>query len=606
MCGIAGYIGRDRIPEERIRSTLELMRNRGPDHQESRIFEEDGFRTVLLHSRLSILDLDPRSNQPFCIGRQALAFNGEIYNYQELREDLKKEGFGFKTDSDTEVLLQCYRAKGVGCTETLEGMWGFGLYDGEKRRLLLSRDRFGEKPLYWLRAREGIFFGSEVKFLRSLSGLPLRVNTRHVLRYLVNGYKALYKTGETFFEGVAEVPIATTLEIGPDLRIEERTYWHPAAETRAMTQDEAVEGFKERLMRSVSIRLRADVPMAFCLSGGVDSAAIASIAAKVMGHRVHTFSIVDPDERYNEWENIRATVEDLGCSNTVISLPKPGALERLERLVAYHDGPLATISYFVHSYLSEEMASRGFRVSFSGTGADELVTGYYDHFNLHLREIRGSPRFQACLDEWRKWIAPIVRNPHLGRPDLYFENPGFRDHIYLNNAEFAGYLRVPFSEDFLEAAFCGSLLRNRMMNEMFHEGTRVILHEDDLNSMMHSIENRSPYLDSRLFEFSHSIPADHLIRDGYGKYVLRQAIKGILNEQVRTDRKKKGFNASIHSIIDLADGPTREAILAPSPIFELVDRGKIAELMDLKPMPNSWSKFIFSFLNAKIFLEQHG
>jgi asparagine synthase (glutamine-hydrolysing) len=262
------------------------------------------------------------------------------------------------------------------------------------------------------------------------------------------------------------------------------------------------------------------------------------------------------------------------------------------------------VSYYIHSFLSEAIAGQGYKIACSGTGADELVTGYYDHYSLHLYEMREHPKFEEYLSDWQKHVAPVVRNPYLQNPKLYFENPSARDHIYLNREQFSTCLQEPFDEPFDEKVFCPSPLRNRMMNEMFEESIPVILHEDDLNSMMYSIENRSPYLDSKLFEFSYSIPAEHLIRDGYNKYILREAVRGILNETVRADRQKKGFNASVNSVVNFKEAATREYLLDESPIFGLVRKEAIQELLERdEPLSNSFSKFMFSFINAKMFLE---
>lgn len=605
MCGLAGYVGRNPLSPDRIARTLPLMKNRGPDHQAFCTFEESNLHVVLLHSRLSIIDLDERSHQPFTVDDCTVVFNGEIYNYVELREELRRKGQVFRTESDTEVLLRAYLVFGDSCVERFEGMWSFAIYDRPKRRLLLSRDRFAEKPLYYCRTAEGFFFASEVKYLKALSGRSFPRNERQIMRYLVNGYKSLYKGSETFFEGVEELPYAGLLEVGEEMAPRLRRYWRPAYSPRPMTLAEAVDGFRERLYKSVELRLRADVPLAFCLSGGVDSAALVSIAKKVFHYDVASFSLIDRDERYDESENIQATIQDTGCRNTVIEIPRDGFFERMERLVAYHDAPVYTITYYIHSFLSEAIAKAGYRVAVSGTSADELVTGYYDHFNLHLYEMRDRPEYPTVLRNWEEGPGRFVRNPYLKDPELYLKDPTFRRHIYLNNDIFAGFLKNGFREEFTEEVFCDSLLRNRMLNELFHEATPVILHEDDLNSMYYSIENRSPYLDTELFRFAYSIPVEHLIRDGYAKYVLREAVKGVLNEKVRTDRHKKGFNASIHSVVDLTSPEARSRFLADGPIFELVDREKIRELMDRPFLPNSYSKFLFSFLSAKLFMEMN-
>ncbi|MFA5087943.1 MAG: asparagine synthase (glutamine-hydrolyzing) [Candidatus Omnitrophota bacterium] len=606
MCGIAGYIGQKRAEEGRVRQTLMLMNNRGPDHQGFAVFNEGRRQVCLLHARLKILDLDARANQPFQIGDYCIIYNGELYNYVEIRQQLEADGVVFKTTSDTEVLLQAFIRWGKECLKSFEGMWSLVIYDGKSGEIVMARDRFGEKPLYLLRTPDGIYFGSEVKFLKALSGESLSVNMRQLSRYLVNGYKSLYKTPETFFEGVEEFPRATCASFDGQGREKMFSYWQPLVKARPMTIDQAVEGFRERLRESVRLRLRSDVPMAFCLSGGVDSAALVSIAAKAFRYDVATFSLIDPDERYNEYANIRATIDDLGCRHTIIQVSRQGTLERLRQLVNYHDAPVYTISYYIHSFLSEAIGREGFRVVCSGTAADELVTGYYDHYNLHLYEMRDHPEFPRYLADWKKYVAPVVRNPYLRNPNLYFENPLAREHIYLNQNDFAACLREPFAEPFAEKKYCDSPLRNRMLNEMFEESIPVILHEDDLNSMFYSIENRSPYLDAALFDFAYSIPPEHLIRDGYNKYILRRAVEGVLNDTVRLDRRKKGFNASIHSILDVDEPQTRDYLLEDSPIFDLVRKDRVEDLLGRpKPFTNSYSKFIFSFLNAKMFLEMN-
>lgn len=605
MCGIAGYIGKEAIDLSVIHKTLNLMKNRGPDHQDYRYIEHNGTRIYLLHSRLGIIDLDKRSNQPFIQDSCTLIFNGEIYNHIELREDLERQGIKCKTTSDTEVLLRYYLLYGEDCVNYFEGMWSFAIYDEGRGKLFLSRDRFAEKPLYYYETEGGLYFSSEIKFIKQLSNTGFTVNEKQLLRFLVNGYKSLYKQSETFYREIKEIPYATNVTIERGLSLRKKQYWRPQYQPKTMTLEEAVEGLREHLNESVRMRLRSDVPLAFCLSGGVDSSSLVSIASRIFNYDVSTYSIIDPDERYNEYDNIKATIDDLGCKHTFITLNSEDNFGRLVKLIDYHDGPLSTISYLVHSYISESVSDDGYKVVFSGTGADEMLTGYYDHFNLYLYEMRNRQSYDSSLKDWQTYIRPCVRNPYLQDPEIYSKDAGFRDHIYLNCEIFSSFLKENFQEEFIEQEYSDSLLRNRMLNEMFHEGTRVILHEDDLNSMKYSVENRSPYLDSKLFEFSNSIPNELLIQNGYGKFILREAVKGILNDQVRLDRRKKGFNASIHSVVDFQQKKDREYILDTSPIYQLVDKNKIENFLDLQHMPNSYSKFLFNFLNVKIFLEQN-
>ena len=205
MCGIAGFVTAEPVDPARVEQALALMRRRGPDNQKAEVLELDDWHLGLLHARLSIIDLGEQANQPFRAGPATVIFNGEIYNYRELREELECEGVTFTTESDTEVLLRSYLRWGEDCVQRFEGMWAFAIYDSARRRLLLSRDRFNEKPLYFMETPAGFWFGSEVKFIRALSAERLKPNRRHVCRYLVNGYRSLYKTGETFFEHVREL-----------------------------------------------------------------------------------------------------------------------------------------------------------------------------------------------------------------------------------------------------------------------------------------------------------------------------------------------------------------------------------------------------------------
>lgn len=607
MCGIAGYWGLRPPDDDTVAATLELMKRRGPDHQQAFRAQAAAGRSVsLLHSRLSIIDLDQRAHQPFTIGDTTLVFNGEIYNYVELRARLVERGVELHTSSDTEVLLQYYRLYGEDCVQHFEGMWSFAIYDDARKTLFLSRDRFGEKPLYLLRTAHGLYFASEVKLLAALSQSQLRPNLQHVQRYLALGYKSLYKVPQTYFLGVEELRYAQCLTIGPDAEGPVRGYWAPHVRPAPqMSLEEAIAGTRERLLQSMRLRIRSDVPLAFCLSGGVDSSALASIAAKSLGCRIETFSIIDEDERYNELDNIMATVRDLGCAHQLLRIPQDDVIARLQDLIAYHDAPVATITYYVHSLISQAVHAGGYRVAFSGTSADELFTGYYDHFLLHLDAVHGEPDYADYLRDWQEHIACFVRNPVLRDPQLYTRDPQFRAHVFDGSEELRGYLIEPPPATFHEERFTADLLRNRMLNELFHEATPVILHEDDLNSMRYSIENRSPYLDTQLFEFAYSIPARHLIRNGFGKYVLREALHGILNDAVRLDRRKKGFNASINSMVDFRDPVLRDYLLDPAAaVFQLVDRTRIAALFDLYPVPNHLSKFLFAFINSRIFLEQ--
>ena len=603
MCGIAGAFGRDALDEARIAATLAALGQRGPDAQGRFQGMLGGHPLTLLHTRLSIIDLEARANQPMHRGPLALVYNGEIYNYRELRAELLALGEAFETQSDTEVLLAAWQRQGTAALNRLEGMWAFALADFAKGELTLCRDRFGEKPLYYTHRNGTLYFASETHALAALVGEPFVVDLTQLKRYLVNGYKALYKQPATFFERVHELPAASHAGLSAPALPQPRRYWQLAFRPRPMPLAEAEAGFRERLFRAVALRLRADVGIAFCLSGGVDSSALAAIAARQHGQRIHTFSILDRDERYDERDNIRATVAALGCDHHEIETVADGFLDHLQTLIAYHDAPVATVSYYVHALLSRAIRAAGYKVAISGTAADELVTGYYDHYGFWLAEMAERANFPALIADWRASYGRYVRNPVLRDPTCFRDRPGERGHIYLNRETFNALMLEPLAEDFSETVYCDNLLRNRMLNELAHESVPVLLHEDDLNSMRWSVENRSPYLDRELAEFAYTIPAEHLIQNGHAKWPLRAAVAGLLPDQVRLDKRKRGFNVNVDALLDRGDPAVRERLLAPSSIFDLVRREAMERFLDGDMHDNSFSKFLFGFVSAKLFLE---
>jgi asparagine synthase (glutamine-hydrolysing) len=603
MCGIAGTFGQTLPPPERLSAASAALAHRGPDGEGVYIHRAGGNATALVHRRLAIIDLNMRSDQPFRLEHGLLCYNGELYNYVELKCELEALGYSFRTSGDTEVLARALLHWGPAALERCEGMWAFAWYDEKAGTLLLSRDRFGEKPLYLRRQSGVLYFASEIKGLAALAGAWPTVNRDHVLRYMVNGYKALNKVSETFYEGVTELPAGSylLLKLGGEAPVR---YWTPRPQVQPdMSYAEATARTREALIEAVRLRLRADVPLAFCMSGGIDSNALIAIAKRVLNCDVHGFTIVNTDARYEEQALVDLAVKDLGIRHTAIPVTSEDFLSSLTKLVAAHDAPVATISYYVHWQLMKAIAAHGYKVTISGTAADELFTGYYDHHNLYLAEMADSPEHAPALAAWREHQAPIVRNPHLQDPDLFVRDRSFREHIYLNNDVFASWLRNPWHEDFSEKPFHQGLLRNRMLNELFEEAVPVILKEDDLNAMYFSMENRSPFLDSKLFDTAYSIPERHLVRNGRAKAVLRDAMRGLVPDAVLDNRRKVGFNAPILELVDVRDPDVRAWLLDDGPIYDLVRKEPIEDLLRNDVLPNSASKFLFYFLNAKIFLE---
>jgi asparagine synthase (glutamine-hydrolysing) len=616
MCGIAGYIGSKNINNSLICKSLELLKNRGPDFKDVKKYSSNNkkYKNILfLHTRLRIIDLEKRSNQPFEDGDYSIIFNGEIYNYLEIKNDLISKGLKFHTTSDTEVLLKSYIVYGINFFKKIEGMWSFAIWDKKNTKLVLARDRFGEKPLYYSIHSDGVYFSSDIRVVKCLSEKHYDRNISRLTKGIVCGYKSLYKNPtETFFKNIFQIPQSSYVEIKNDLEFKTKKYWKVEKINNNFRNDlELIDNARELLFNSIKIRLRSDRPIAFCLSGGIDSGALVSVAAKRFNVRVNTFSILDNlDIRYNEKKNIDTVVRDISSNHHEINIKNfrnnTENIERIKRLINFKSGPIPTISYFLHSFLSENISKNNFKVSILGTAADEVYSGYYDHHLQYLYDTRNKKKFHLYKKNFKEFVKPLIRNTFLKNFDLYIKNSYFRDHIYDNSNEFTNLIKKDLKIDltFSEKKFSSSLLKNRSLNELFYETIPVILNEDDTNSMYYSIENRSPFLDSNLVNFLHSIPTEKLIQNGYAKFILRESVKSYLHESVRMDRLKKGFNASITSIFNFSDKKFIDELLdEKSEIFNIFDIKKIKNIFMKDISLNHYSKFIFSFINAKIFLD---
>lgn len=609
MCGIAGYFGKDLLNKERILSTLKSMQHRGPDA--GSYFQEsfNASSITLLHTRLAILDLEQRSNQPYYYNNLVMVFNGEVYNYIEIRRELQSLGHVFDTNSDTEVVLKAYSTWGSACLARFEGMWSLAIFNTDTKELFIARDRFGEKPLFVYNGNDYIAFASEVKFLRELLETEFTVDLGYLKNFIVLGHRVLYKSNRTWYNEVKRFSQASFALINTSYKIEEKKYWEISNSIKTeenLGHDFLVNKLREMIIKSVEIRLRSDVPLAFCLSGGIDSGSLASIASKIFGLKVEAFSIIDQDERYNESSNIALTAEDINCNLNMISLDYSGFLSYLTDLIKQHDGPLVTISYYVHALLSKSISKSGFKIAISGTGADEIFTGYYDHFIWQICDLKNSELYNEKVHDFEKHILPYINNPDIRDWKSFLRAPNYNKHLHSNSNYYESLLNN--REEFLftdELLSQDSKLKNRMLNELFHEIVPPILHSDDHNSMKYSIENRSPFLDTKLCEFMYSLSSGLLIRNGYGKYLLREAMQGILNDHVRLSRKKVGFNASINSLFDIRSKENQNWLFSSSPIFEIFSKEKVREYLlgSDKSYSNADSKFLFNLINAKIFLE---
>lgn len=596
MCGIAGYFG-TRPPDEcRIQTCLSLMARRGPDALgTAREVTRSGRQAILFHSRLAIIDRRDCANQPMRRGRQLLTVNGQLFNYHELRSELAQAGATFATESDTEVLLEQLSRKGLDGLDVCEGMWAFSLYD-VSGILTLCRDRFGEKPLYVFHASHGVYWGSEIKYIRSLAIESINPDLEHVRLFIAEGYKAVCGRSRTFWNQVVELPAGTAWTYQDAPQPTSTRYWNPSFDQdESMSLDDAVEGVRHRLDDSVRMRLRADVPIAFCMSSGVDSNALIGLARKKLGQDVHGFTISTSDPRYEEVGLARRCADQIGIRHTAVPCETSGFLDGLAALVQQHDAPVLTVSYYLHWLVMRAMATDGYRVSISGTGADELLTGYYEHHNLWLDEPADAPELATRHAAWETHIRPQLRN------NAMKYNKASPARVARALAD--GYLIDSQGLHQTGGNYTASPVRNRMLNELFLQVVPPILHEDDLNAMYYSVENRSPFLDRRLTEFCFRIPTRHLIQDAYAKYPLRKAMSGLVPDFILWNRRKVGFNGSTREFINTHSPAVVATILDSPAIFEIVRRDAVERLLGVENHTDDENKLLFSIISAQSFLQ---
>ena len=606
MCGIAGFIGNEKFSQREIKSFLEKMKSRGPNSQD--FFQNNdalGNNVYLLHSRLSIFDLSKNGKQPFFFKNYVIIFNGEIYNFKELRLILNKRGVKLKSNTDTEVLLHFFIIYKEKCLDFFEGMWSFVIFDTKNKTFFISRDRFGEKPLYYLQNQSGFYFGSEINYIKNFLDKKIKINEYQLKKYLGFGYKSLHKSYDTFYEDLKIFPKSSFIYQKNLSTLFFKKYWKLEYKPdNKVFINETISESKKLLVDAVGLRLRSDVPIGLCLSGGIDSTGIASIAKKCFNKDLDTYSIIDSDERYNEKKNISLITKDLNLKNYKTHLKKDNSLHQLKKLIQYKSHPICTLSYFSHSLMLKKMSKNNIKVCLLGTGADEIFTGYYDHFLLHLSTLKNKSSFKENKKNFLRYIKPYIRNKLLQSPNKYIKKPNDRRHVYDESFILNKLLKKKVKLDFNEVNYSSDLLRKRMLNELFHETTPPILNEDDTNSMYNSIENRSPYLDRRLVEFLYTVPSKFLIQQGYSKYILRKSLEGIVENRVLFDRKKIGFNSSIDSLFDFNTKSNQDFLFnKDSLIYKYIDKKKIKEILKIKNKPNYISKFLFNVINAKIFLD---
>ncbi len=549
MCGIAGIIRWNNAPvvEHEIRTMCRLMVHRGPD--EEGLYVKDGVGLGM--RRLSIIDLaggqQPVFNED---GSVCVVFNGEIYNYRELHRQMTRAGHTFRTASDTETIVHLYEEYGLRCLDYLRGMFAFAVWDMRQKRLLLARDRLGIKPLYYAELDGGLAFASELKPILSLRGVDRSVNwsaLSHLFTFLAT------PASQSIVNGVRKLEPGrlAVAERGSSLRVER--YWDVEFEPDEVSSEgELVEQLRERLADSVAAHETSDVPVGAFLSGGIDSSAVvAMMAAGRPARTIKTFSIGFEEDGYDELGHARKVAEAFGTDHHELVL-RPDVVSIVEELAWYLDEPFGDTSAIPTSMVSK-LAAEHVKVVLTGDGGDELFAGYdkyvveqrereYDRVPAALRGVAGvigdvmpegmkGRRFlrHLALDGPRRYLdaSTLFRRDEMER---LFQSCAFEQVSHFD--PWADRLRYLQGErDWMSAAQYCDLHTYLPLD---------ILTKVDRMTMAHSIEARPPLLDHRLVEFAARIPPKFRLRENTTKYLLKQALRGILPDQI-IDRRKQGF-----------------------------------------------------------------
>lgn len=616
MCGIGGRVAKEPLNVEVVTQVLDVMCKRGPDGIKHKNVQFSNFSLDLFFSRLAIIDESENAMQPMAYKGYVILLNGEIYNYKELKKSLEiKHGSqNWESNGDVEVALRYLVLNGVNSIIDFDGMFALALVDLQNETICFGRDYFGEKPLYLLKAESNLSFGSEPKIIWTVRNHQSKINRNHLKNFLLSGYKSIFKSNDDFFEEVHRVEPGT-IETYSLRSLSRTTIFQfrkfdksPHKTEKSQSRDEILRNVKSIVIDSVGKRLESDVPIAVCLSGGVDSGLIASIAKKEFGVALHAYTLASNDPRYSEATNASLVGKYLNLDHSLVEIRSENFIYRLKEIIKYHEAPISTISYYVQNFLMEKIHTDGFKVSLMGSGADEIFTGYYDHHLLYLASINGiDPElFQTSLNNWKNKILPIVRNPVYKQFDLYIKQPEFREHIYEGSEIMKAMLIQPTHNFFVEKQLSLSLVRNRMLNELFYEVVPVILHEDDRNSMMYSIENRSPFLSTKILGSMLEVEDMHLINNGLSKSILREAFDGYLPSEILYSPKKIGFNSSILELCDFQSDEFREFICKDSIFWEIVDKNKITKFFNNLGQEDIYNKIAFNIISTKAFCDIFG
>ena len=559
MCGIAGFINNNGMTalKEQVKKMTDTLIHRGPDSEGQYVYQNIG----LGHRRLSILDLSENGKQPMLShdGRYVIVFNGEIYNYVELKQELKELGASFQNNTDTEVIIEGYRYWGKDCVNRLNGMWAFVLYDQKENVIFGSRDRMGVKPFYYLERDDIFAFASEPKAILEICPEEREYSPTMVYRFLKEMPEDMDEL--TFYKNIYQLEPAHSFFYNfKEKRMEKWEYWFIDADEiyeKRIKGKNPVKVFKSLLEDAVKIRLRSDVEIGSSLSGGLDSSTLVGIMSKKFGRKVNTFSSCYEDVECNEKEYIDEVNSFTGsASHLVYPDGNEHILEDIKDIVYHHDGPNGSASLY-SGYSVYKEANKFVKVLVDGQGADELLGGYLSTYNARVQDILEENTLKAKIQamktiaifdqEWPEYTKNIstssIRKAMGKKVAAGFD--------YKRTNEYAAHKEL-FYKEFEQKADksipqCVGKVKGQLNQELYvqlrQKSIPYILHNVDGNSMAFSLEIRLPFLDYRIIEFCMALDGKYKIKNQWTKWILRKSCKEYLPKKVVNRKNKMGFPA---------------------------------------------------------------
>lgn len=577
MCGIAGIVrlSSGDVSPRLLRAMTDAIRHRGPDDEgyaligsaASRLVmargpasppdvardvpdigavpEGGGFDIGLAHRRFSIIDLSSGGHQPFVTGdgEYIAVFNGEIFNFVELRLELERTGRRFLTRSDTEVLVEAYRQWGCDCFARFNGFWAVAIYDARARRVVLATDHLGKKPLYWTRGPDRLYFASEIKALLEIPEVSAsrRVNEAAAYRWLAYGLRDV--DHETMFAGISRLPGGCWAVLDDRFPGNVVRYWEPPAERlteKQISPGEAIVETRALLRRAVKLRLRADVPWCVELSGGVDSSVIAALASESDPRPVTTFTVRCDDTEASEAHFARMVADRFECNHHEIEPEHDNFWSDIRAFTRQMEEPYHAPNMHTHQSVWQTMRQHGAKVGLNGTGGDEAFAGYSYCFAPAIAQFLGTGRISAALSNATGWSesGSIGSGARQVLKSLIHMVPGLatarlerivhRKHGWIR----AGFVPHPIRSRMLDALLVTDLTSTRIP---------YWLMADDKAAMALPFEPRNPFLDQNVIDLACRLPASYLIRDGWQKWIVRKAAEDLLPDEVLWRRAKMGF-----------------------------------------------------------------